>query len=91
MIFPVCDQGTSASTAQKFEGSIFSPHKSNPLVLQKILARIILSEIKTSRLFIFLSSSCDVAALKAGRRRVALAYKVFRSKLERCTGCGPQR
>ena len=30
-----------------------SPHKSNPLVLQKILARIMLSEIKTSRLCIF--------------------------------------
>ena len=49
-----------------------------------------LSEIKTSRLFIFLLSSYDVAALKAGRRRVALACKVFHSKLERCTGCGPQ-
>ena len=49
-----------------------------------------LSEKKTSRLFIFLLSSCDVAALKAGRRRVALACKVFLSKLERCTGCGPQ-
>ena len=57
-----------------------SPHKSNPLVLQKILARIMLSEIKTSRLFIFLLSSCDVATLKAGCRRVALACKVFRSK-----------
>ena len=43
-----------------------SPHISNPLVLQKILARIMLSEIKTSWLFIFLLSSCDVAALKAG-------------------------
>ena len=30
-----------------------SPHKSNPLVLQKILARIMLSEMKASRLFIF--------------------------------------
>ena len=51
-----------------------------------------LSEIKTSRLFIFLLSSFDVAAfLKAGRRRVALACKVFLSKLEQCTGCGPQR
>ena len=35
-----------------------------------------LSEIKTSRLFIFLLSSCDVAALKAGRR-FTLACKVF--------------
>ena len=68
-----------------------SPYKSNPLVLQKILARIMLPEIKTSRLLIFLLSSCDVAALKAGRRRVAVACKVFLSKLERCTGCGPQR
>ena len=63
-----------------------SPHKSNSLVLQKILERITLSEIKTSRLVIFLLSSCDVTALKAGRRRVALACKVFLSKLERCTG-----
>ena len=32
----------------------------------------------------FLLSSCDVvAALKAGRRRVALASKLFLSKLER--------
>ena len=52
-----------------------SPHKSSPLVLQKILARIMLSEIKTSRLFIFLLSSC-VAALKAGRRRVASRWLV---------------
>ena len=37
-----------------------------------------LSEIKT--LFIFLLSSCDVAALKAGRRRIALACRVFLSK-----------
>ena len=50
-----------------------------------------LSEIKILRLFSFLLSSCDVAALKAGRRRVVLACKVFRSKLEQCTGCGPQR
>ena len=35
-------------------------------------------------------SSCDIAALKAGRRRVALACKIFLSKLERCTECGPQ-
>ena len=56
---------------------MFSPHKSNPLVLQKILARIMLSEIKTSRLFIFLLSSCDVAALKAGRRHVAWLVKFF--------------
>ena len=54
-----------------------SPHKSNPLVLQKILARIMLSEIRTSRLFILLLSSCDVAALKAGRRRVAWLAKLF--------------
>ena len=44
------------------------------------------------RLFVFLLLfSCDVAALKAGRRRVALACKVFLSKLERCTACGPER
>ena len=42
---------------------MFSPRECNPLVLLKILARIVLSEIKTSRLFIFLLSSCDVAAL----------------------------
>ena len=35
-----------------------------------------LPEIKILRLL----SPCDVAALKAGRRRVALACKVFRSK-----------
>ena len=44
-----CDQGTSAGTASS---SIVGPHKSNPLVVQKILARIMLSEMKTSRLFL---------------------------------------
>ena len=56
----------------RHSNSIVGPHKSNPLVVQKILARIMLSEMKTSRLFlIFLLSSCDVVPWKAGRRRVA--------------------
>jgi len=56
----------------RHSSSIVGPHKSNPLVVQKILARIMLSEMKTSRLFlIFLLSSCDVVTWKAGRRRVA--------------------
>ena len=57
----------------RHSSSIVGPHKSNPLVVQKVLARIMLSEMKTSRLFlIFLLSSCDVVTWKAGRRRVAL-------------------
>ena len=61
-----CDQGTSAGTVVQSLAHI------NPLVVQKILARIMLSEMKTSRLFlIFLLSSCDVVTWKAGRRRVA--------------------
>ena len=60
----------------------------NPL---KILARIDYAiRNKNIAIVYFILSSCDVAALKAGRRRVALACKVFLSKLERCTGCGPQ-
>ena len=56
----------------RHSSSIVGPHKSNPLVVQKILARIMLSEMKTSRLFlIFLLSSCDVVTWKAGRRCVA--------------------
>lgn len=56
----------------RHSSSIVGPHKSNPLVVQKILAKIMLSEMKTSRLFlIFLLSSCDVVTWKAGRRRDA--------------------
>ena len=36
----------------RHSSSIVGPHKSNPLVVQKILARIMLSEMKTSRLFL---------------------------------------
>ena len=76
----------------RHSSSIVGPHKSNPLVVQKILARIMLSEMKTSRLFlIFLLSSCDVVTWKAGRRRVALASEFFLSKLERLPGRGPHR
>ena len=54
-----CDKELLPAHPQQFEGSIVSPHKSNPLVLQKILARIMLSEKKTSRLL----SSCDMSLL----------------------------
>ena len=75
----------------RHSSSIVGPHKSNPLAVQKILARIMLSEMKTSRLFlILLLSSCDVVTWEAGRRRVASASEFFLSKLERLPGCGPQ-
>ena len=60
------------------------------LKLQKILARIMLSEMKAWRLFLILLSSCDVVTWKAGPRRVALASEFFLSKLEQLPGCGPQ-
>ena len=79
-IFPVCDLSIKELLpAQYFEGSMVSPHKSNPLVLQKILARIdyAIRNKNIAIVYFFMLSSCDVAALKAGRRRVALACKVF--------------
>ena len=47
-----CDQGTSASSSSSKVQSLVHTNRI-PLFYQKILARIMLSETKTSRLFIF--------------------------------------
>ena len=55
-----CDQGTSASSGSSKVQSLVHTNRI-PLFYKKILARIMLSETKTSRLIIvhFLLSSCD--------------------------------
>ena len=57
-----------------------------PLFYKKYLARIMLSEMKTSRLFIFyfLYVVCRYLESLSSSRRI------FLSKIERCSGCGPQ-
>ena len=77
----------------RHSSSIVGPHKPNPLVVQKILARTsMLSEMKTSRLFLIflLSSWCRYMESWSPSRRVASASEFFLTKLERLPGCGPQ-
>ena len=92
VVFPVCwscNQGTSGDTVVWMFNSLPTYYsKLNHLVLQKILAGILLSEMKTSRFFTFTVFMWNILTWKLVV--VAFASKFFLSKIARCGGCSPQ-
>ena len=88
------DQGTSAGTVVWLK--VQSLTHINPIPLFKnFLARIMQWQTQTSRLFIFYCLHVQVTFLvlvtwKSGFCHIVLLSKIFHSKIEWHTGCGPQ-
>ena len=58
-----CDKELLQARPQQFEGSIVSPHKSNPLVLQKNISKDYVIRKENITIVQFLLSSCDMLLL----------------------------